>query len=309
MSFSGFFFFIANQFCICGPAVLVGVAPDLQNIVQAISAWEDSVFLVTPPLCRDLLALASAAQLLFPKVRAMFVGAAPLFAEEKRAIKSRLTPNFYEVYGNAATGFISALRPGEIDDMAETVGRVAPGIVVETVDAGEKPVAAGAVGHIRCRGPGISERFFGPDPGGSAGPEGFRGGWYYPGDIGTLDPQGFITLKGRGADLIRRRGIEIFPPEIEEVLARHSAVAEVAVVGVSLPGQETQLIAVMVPRGEAKLDEVAQHCRDHLPPEKFPNQLFWAEKLPRTGPGKIDRPALAAGLLKRFAAPTPPKGE
>jgi acyl-coenzyme A synthetase/AMP-(fatty) acid ligase len=139
----------------------------------------------------------------------------------------------------------------------------------------------------------------------AGGTEGFQEGWYYPGDIAVLDAKGYLTLKARAPEVIRRRGVEIYPAEIEAVLAQHPSVAEAVVVGVTPPGQEVQVIAVMVPRGKAQLEAVAQHCRERLPPEKFPNQLYWAEQLPRTGPGKVDRPALVAGLLKQLATIAP----
>src|SRR4029077_2806372 len=113
ISFSGFFFFIANQCCVGGATVLVGLVERIEDLVTAINAWDDTAFLATPNMCREMLAKAPENGTLFPNVRAMVVSAAPLYPEEKRTIMARLTPNLYEVYGNAATGFISALRPAE----------------------------------------------------------------------------------------------------------------------------------------------------------------------------------------------------
>jgi len=301
ISFSGFFFFIANQICIGGPTVLIGLVESIEDLIKAINAWEDTAFLATPNMCREILSKAEGEGPLFPKVRAMVVGAAPLYPDEKRTIMARLTPNLYEVYGNAATGFISALRPAEMAQKADSVGRIAPGIAVDIVDPRGRLGPPGSIGHIRCRGSGISQRFLGPESRSPGGPEGFRDGSYYPGDLGAIDPQGFLHLMGRVSDLINRRGIVIYPPEIEAVLAGHPGVAEAAVIGI--PGdtpEEEQVIAVLVRRGEADLEEVAQHCRTHLPPEKHPNQLFWADALPKTGPGKIDKPAIKAMVIKRL---------
>jgi acyl-CoA synthetase (AMP-forming)/AMP-acid ligase II len=299
LSFSGFFFFLANQLCVGGPIVLIA-SDDPDEIIDAISRWDDSAFFATPALVRELLTRAPAAGPLLPKVRAMFVGAAPLHAQEKPIIAKRITPNLYEIYGNAATGFISALLPAEIGRRTDTVGRIAPRLSVEIVDGTGKAVPPGTLGHVRCRGPAVSEGFYGSVSG--AGAEGFQGRWFYPGDIGTLDAEGYLSLKGRVSDLIRRRGIEIFPPEIESVLATHAGVAEAAVIGVPAPDGDSQVIAVIVPRGEAQLEAVAEHCRAHLPPEKYPNQLFWVESLPKTGPGKIDGVQLRSSVLMRLAS-------
>jgi acyl-coenzyme A synthetase/AMP-(fatty) acid ligase len=306
MSFSGFFFFITNQLCIGGPVVLIGTAPSVDDLIKAIGEWDDAAFLATPAMCRSMLAKATADAALFPKARAIFAGASPLFAEEKRVMAKRLTLNFYEVYGNAATGFLSTLPPAEITDRAESVGRIAPGVTLEIVDANGAAVPPGMSGHVRCRGPGISEKFCGPDAdAGAARLEGFVDGWYYPGDVASRDAQGYLYLKGRVSDLIRRRGIEIFPPEIEEVLTRHPNVAEVAVVDLPVTGGESEIVAVIVARGQSDFAAVADHCRAHLPPEKYPSQIFWTEQIPKVGPGKVDKPALRASIIKKMQSAVP----
>jgi long-chain acyl-CoA synthetase len=283
--------------------VLIGLVDKPEMIITAINAWDQSAFLLTPLMCRQILGSGNKDHdsLLLPRVRALFVGAAPLYPHEKRDFVKRLTPNIYEVYGNAATGFISALRPDEIAQKADTVGRIAPGIAVDIVDRQGRPVAPGSTGHIRCRGSGISQRFHntGGEP---SGPEGIREGAYFPGDLGAIDDEGFLHLRGRVSDVVRRRGVDIFPEEIEAVLAAHPDVAEAAAFGVLTTGNEEQVIAVVVPRGKADLDVIAKHIREHLRPEKHPNQLFWAEAIPKTGPGKIDRPTLRASFVKLLQA-------
>src|SRR5262249_28680600 len=161
---------------------------------------------------REFLARAPHAGVMFPQMRALFIGAAPFFAEEKHAVQARLCANPYEVYGSAATGFICS---HQIDAHADSVGRPAADVAIEIVDMDGQPLPPGRTGHIRCRGAGISQGFYGDAAGNGA--EGFADGWYYPGDLGALDRSGYLTLKGRVADVIRRRGVEIYPPELEEV--------------------------------------------------------------------------------------------
>ncbi len=312
MSFSGFFFFVANQICVGGPLVLVGVVASIDTFIDEINKRDDTVFLVTPPICREMLAKASGDGVLLPKVRAMIVGAAPLYPEEKQRMKARLTPNLIEVYGNAATGFISALRPADVERKSESVGRVAPGIAVDIVDERGRIAPPGAIGYVRCRGSGVTQRFIGAAGPAAAGPEGVREGSFYPGDLGALDGEGYLYLKGRVTDLIRRGAITIYPPEIEAALASCELVAEAAVFGLSASDGGEQVVAVIVPRGEPDLEAVAAHCKTRLPPEKLPNQLFWVNALPKTGPGKIDKVALKANVaakLKAAAAPAAAEAE
>jgi acyl-coenzyme A synthetase/AMP-(fatty) acid ligase len=299
MSFSGIYFFLMNQFCIGGPVVLMGANFDPDYIVKTINGWDDSVFLMISPICRALLAKAPPEGLLFPKARALFVGAAPLFPEEKRAAVRHLSPNFYEIYGSAACGFISALQPDEAENKAESEGRIAPGIEVQIVDRNENFVPNGSIGHVRCRGPGISKSFFDAGHADTSEPEGFRSGWYYPGDIGAIDDAGYIYVKGRVSDMILRRSTEIFPQEIEQILVAHGSVAEAAVIGIPTSGsRDQQVFAFVVLRDAAKLDAIAQHCKTHIPAEKAPDRIFRVETLPKTGTGKLDRPALRSAVLR-----------
>lgn len=308
MSFSGFFFFVANQFCIGGPLVLVGVVGSVESFIAEVNRRADTTFLVTPQICRDMLSHTSGDGVLLPRVRAMIVGAAPLYPEEKARMKERLTPNIIEVYGNAATGFISALRPADIARKADSVGRVAPGIAVDVVDERGRLAPTGAIGFVRCRGSGLSQRFVEPPGSPDTVPDGLRDGSYYPGDLGAMDADGYLYLKGRVADLIRRGGLAIYPPEIEAAIAGCERVADVAVFGVPADGGGEKVVAVVVPRGAPDLEAVAAHCKARLPAEKLPDQLFWVSEMPKTGPGKTDKTTLRANFMARMQA-TPARAD
>jgi acyl-coenzyme A synthetase/AMP-(fatty) acid ligase len=224
-----------------------------------------------------------------------------MFAAEKRAVVSRLSPNLYEIFGSAAVGFISVLPPGEVLAHVETVGRTSPELTVEVVDGADTVVPAGTIGHLRCRGPGVSGGLYG-DASGAAAAEGFRDGWYYPGDVGTRDALGYIRLSGRLADLTRRNGIDIFMPEIEGVFQAHESVVEAAAVGVQpQPGGPIRLVVFVVPRGQPQNQSLAAHCRATIPAAKFPDRLFFAQTLPKTPNGKVDRRALAGMALRAIA--------
>lgn len=306
ISFSPFVFFVAAQICVGGPIVLIGQVESVEALIEAINDWDQSAFLITPTTCRALLAKATAAGPLLPRVRALFTAGGPLFPQEKRAIAERVTPHFYELYGNSATSTISSLSAAEMAGKAESVGRVAPGTAVDIVDREGRPVAPGTIGHIRCRGPALSQRFHGPEQ--MTGVEGFRDGAFYPGDLGSFDDEGYLYLKGRVTDVIVRHGIEIYPAEIEAVLAAHPSVAEAAVIGLPGGAGEQEVIAVIVPSGDADLDAVARYCQAHLRPEKYPNRLFGADAIPKTGPGKVDRAAIRAHVVNALKSAKPLPG-
>jgi acyl-CoA synthetase (AMP-forming)/AMP-acid ligase II len=293
LAFSAFFFFLTNHLFAGGTVVLAGSESHPDWLAAMINEWDDAATLITPPLAREFLARAPSGSVMFPKLRALFIGAAPFFAEEKHGVAARVSRNAFEVYGSAATGFLASHK---INLAADTVGCIVDDVEVEIVDHQGNLVPAGQTGHIRCRGPGISHGIFGPVAEPPVGNEGFRNGWYYPGDLGVLAYDRFLTLRGRAADVILRNGVEIFPGDVEQAYLGHSAIGEVAVVGVREPfGARRQLVFVFAAaRGELRHQDLTEHCRRLIPPERFPDQFLLLEQLPKTGNGKIDRPRLVA---------------
>lgn len=185
------------------------------------------------------------------------------------------------------------LPAGAMRERAASVGRPPSFVEVQVVNRDGHPVPAGTVGKLRCRG--TEGKGFAGDTE-PTGDERFRDGWYYPGDLASIDEEGFIFLKGRTVDVIFRNGIELFAQEIEEVIAVHPSVKEVAVVGVPKSGPGEELVAIVVPNGQAQHDALAEHCRSKLPSERWPDRVFYAQSLPRSPGGKVDR-----GQIKQIA--------
>ena len=290
MGFSAFFFFLANQIAIGGPTVLLPETRDMAQFTQLLASWDDSVCLMTPPLLRVLLQQPKTEGRIFPRMRALFAGAAPLFPDEKLQIADRLCANFYEVYGSAATGFISTLAPADMRSHTGTVGRLASDVWLEASDGAGAVLPAGRAGHLRARGAGISGGLF-QAPSGPTGDEGFRDGWYYPGDVGSIDDAGFITLKGRAGDMVRRNNVDIFMPEIEEVLQLHDSVVEAAAVGIpsTANGPDDRLVVFAVTADAVAPADAAAWCRARIPANKFPDRVYFVRGLPKTANGKIDK--------------------
>jgi|GEM_PF-370260 len=307
MGFSAFYFFLSNQLFIGGRSVLMAENYNEKLVAEKINSYEDTATLITPPAARKLLSMASGDTPLFSKMRALFIGASPLFADEKLEVIKKLTPKFREIYGSAACGFISTLPPDEIADYSESVGRPFAGLEMNVVDGKGNLLPPGKVGHFRFRGPTISMGFFGSSGDNSERPEGFRDGWYYPGDLGSMDEAGYLSVRGRVSDVIYRGGVEIMPLELEQIMAGHESIAEVAVVGATdkeKGPQEQRVIGFVVPRTEPQKGPFAQYCRANIPQEKFPDRVFFVKELPKNANGKIDRQR-----LKMVAERGPPKAK
>ena len=137
---------------------------------------------------------------------------------------------------------------------------------------------------VRYRGPGVALGFF-RDPEKSA--EVFRDGWFYPGDIGRIDAEGYLTLLGRSKSVIIRGGANIYPLEIERVLEAHPAVAEAAVFGIEDRQMGEEIAAAVVLRSASTADDLRAYCRDRLAPYKMPRRIDFFDSLPRNTAGKV----------------------
>jgi len=238
-------------------------------------------------MCRWFIECAPRQGKLFPEARALVSAGLPLAVDDKITMLQRVTPNFYELYGSSGSGPISVLHPADMLERADSVGRVGSLTEVEVVDRNGVRRPAGAIGELRCRGPAVSRNFADIDAM-SRGAERFGDGWYYPGDLAFMDAAGFVYLKGRVANVIERRGVEIFPDEIEAVLVAHPLVRAAAVIGAPTPGAGEEIVAFVVSKSELSHNELAQHCTARLPPEKRPSRVYYLAHMPLTANGKVD---------------------
>jgi acyl-CoA synthetase (AMP-forming)/AMP-acid ligase II len=297
LSFAGFHAFMLYQVMSGAPTAVVPEFARFYDIVRHVNYYDDVVSMILPAMCEVFLSCSQKGVMLFPKVRAMVAGGIPLAGDTKKAMLAKVTPHFYEVYGASGTGWISLLRPEDMGRRSDGVGTPLPGMEVEILDAGGEPVGKNKIGHVRCRSSSTSENYLLAEDR-SAGAEGFRDGWYYPGDLGQLDGSGFLTLKGRISDVIVRNGKEIYPAEVEAVIATHSSVKAAAVVGLPGPDGAAQVVALVVAKDQPDHHEVAAHCMAKLPLDMRPATIVYTDELPHTPAGKVNRPKVRELVLK-----------
>jgi acyl-CoA synthetase (AMP-forming)/AMP-acid ligase II len=263
-----------------------------------------SVFLVPTLLRRLLAACEDRSGAAFPGVRRLISSGSILHSRERDLIRRKLTPEFYNFYASTEGGGVSVLGPDDPDTVSGSIGRPVFGTEVDLVDTDHNPVPAGEVGAIRYRGGTVADGFYrAPE----ASAEAFRDGWYYPGDLGRYDPDGYLYLVGRAKDMIIRGGINIYPFEIEQLLLSHPDIAEVAVVAWPSPDLGEEVAAFVVPKDPTSaLDPGAltDFCRSSLAPYKVPRAFFATDEMPKNAMGKILKPALAKLLPEN-----PPKRE
>lgn len=200
------------------------------------------------------------------------------------------------------------------EEVATTVGRPVPGVELALVDDAGEPVAAGSIGRVLLRSPAVMRGYWGSGPGrGRSVSEMIDAeatatvlaadGWLTTGDFGSLTPEGNLQLAGRAHERYIRGGYNVYPAEVEEVLAAHPAVTRVAVVGADddVLGEIGVAVVVPAPGPAPDLASLRAHCAGRLSDYKAPDALVVVDELPLTPMMKVD-PVRLGELAARAAA-------
>ncbi len=236
------------------------------------------------------------------RVGKLLVSSAPARQDTKRAILE-LFPNgrLFELYGSTEAGWVTVLRPDEQISKLGSVGREWAGSgAIKLLDADGREVPDGEVGELHSR---TSYVFSGYWKSPEKTSQAFNGAWCSVGDMARRDEQGFIHLVDRKSNMIISGGENIYPSEVEAVLAAHPAVQDVAVIGVPDAKWGEAVQAVVVPRpGQPPAErELLDWCRERIAGFKRPRSvLFIGEReMPRTATGKIQHRALRERIVTR----------
>ena len=237
-------------------------------------------------------------------MRLFVSGSAPLRPEVHAAFAERTGHAILERYGMTETSMIAS-NPYDGERRAGTVGFPLPGVEVRVAGEDGAPVVSGEAGGIEVRGPNVTSGYWRmPD---KTAEEMREGGWFRTGDVGRLDPDGYLEIVGRAKDLVISGGFNVYPREVEAVLDAQPGVLESAVIGVPDPDLGEAVLAVLVPEPGARpdLDAVSAALEGQLARYKRPRRLVLADALPRNAMGKVQK----ALLRETYAeAPAPADG-
>ncbi len=237
-------------------------------------------------------------------------GGAPMYvADIERALRI-MGPRFVQIYGQGETPMVAtALSRRQIADAAHprhrerlgSVGVAQTPVQVCVADEHGRDLPAGQTGEVLVRGDTVMAGYW-RNPQASAAA--LRDGWLWTGDVGSLDADGFLTLKDRSKDLLISGGSNVYPREVEEVLLTAPGVAEAAVVGAPDPEWGEVVVAFVVTAPRAKLTKAAldAHCLAHIARFKRPKRYVFVDELPKNHYGKV----LKTELRARLRASVPP---
>lgn len=256
-----------------------------------------TLFFGVPTMYIRLLAEAERQGVPSHPLRLFVSGSAPLSPQIFNAFEHVFGQCILERYGmtetimNMTNPYIGVRRAG-------TVGQPFPGQEGRVVDMLTRAVLpANAIGEIEVRGPHVFSGYW-QRPEATA--ESFSSdGWFKTGDLGWCSDDGYYTITGRARELIISGGYNIYPREIEDVLATHPQIAEVAVIGTPDPEMGEQVVAVIVPKEHTKPEatEIIAFCRERLASYKKPRKIIFVDALPRNVLGKVQKHLLPTNTI------------
>jgi long-chain acyl-CoA synthetase len=288
------------------PVALIPDPRDLDNLLGTIRKVRAAVLPGVPALFIGLLKhpKIKSGKADLSSLKLCFSGAAPLMKDTKIRFEELTGARIIECYSlteamvaAVGTPVLGSYKPG-------SVGVPFPDVEVRITgaDDGRGTLPAGDVGEVLMRAPNLMQGYWKcPEESEDI----IRDGWLYTGDLGYQDEDGYLFIVDRKKDLIKPGGKQVWPREVEEVIATHRAVAEVGVAGVphARLGEAVKAWVVLHEGQEATVDELRAYCKQRLAGYKVPKQIEFCANLPKSGIGKLLRRELGRADGSRQVAP------
>lgn len=260
-----------------------------RHVLQLITQEGITVFGGVPHMFKLLGETPIRGRVDLTSVRVLFSSSAPLLPEDNQRFHGRYGAFVRQLYGSTETGTISVTdQPTPASSLA-SVGAPLPGITVKIVGADGAQMETGKEGEIWVASP-FSARSYVDNP--AATTQSFRGEFYLPGDLGTLDGNGCIAITGRRSLLINRGGFKVNPYEVEQAIAEHPSVREVVVFGAPSPHGDDLVCCCIVAAPKCSAEDIVLHCRNRIADYKVPSRIEFRDSLPKGPTGKVLRASL-----------------
>ena len=288
-----------------GHVYLKDASPAL--ILETIERYGVTIASLVPTMIIRILREAQVERYDLRRLRLISYGTAPIDEQWlRKAMQAFASTGFHQCYGLTETSPYLAIldeaahRRAVTDrpDLLRAAGRALPGTGVRIVDREGVDVRPGGIGEIAVTGPQISKGYLNrPEEQANA----FRRDWFYTGDIGRMDDEGYLHVLDRKKEMVITGGENVYTREVETVLLQHPDIAEAAVLGVPDADYGEALVAVLVCANgkRAQADDIIAFCRGRLGGYKIPRQFMYVVELPRTPLGKVQKHELRRAYLTR----------
>jgi acyl-CoA synthetase (AMP-forming)/AMP-acid ligase II len=271
-----------------GATVFLHERFDAEEVLRVIEREKITYVGAVPTMCERMLQVPDLEKYNTSSLRCLAITGGKVHQAVLDGLRKHITPNIYRTYASTDSGQMAISKPEDMARKPAAAGMPVWCVDLRIVDGQGQPVKVGEIGEIICQSPLASRGYYmNPD----ATHASFKDGWFYTGDLGYFDEEGYLFVAGRKKDMVKSGGISIYPLEIEGVLYQHPDVIEAAVIGVPDPQWGEALKAVIVRRSGAKVtgDELTQFCKDRLSSYKIPKSVDFVDSLPHTAVGKVNK--------------------
>lgn len=278
---------------------------DVLDVMQTIEREQVNELLLVPTMIQAVLIHPDFARYDLSSLKRLAYGASPIAMPVlEKALAALPGIEFMQAYGLTEAAPVVSISPpssheakGIASGLVRSVGRGGYGGLVRIVDENDNEVPRGTVGEIVVCGPNIMLGYWNrPEETAKA----LKNGWLHTGDGAFMDEQGYLFVVDRLKDMIVTGGENVYSAEVENIIARHPAVAMCAVIGIPHErwGEAVHAVIVLVPGGKATQQDIREHCARHIAGFKCPKSVEFNTSLPLSAAGKILKRELRAPYWK-----------
>ncbi|MBW1780923.1 MAG: long-chain fatty acid--CoA ligase [Deltaproteobacteria bacterium] len=286
--------------------ILASKSFDPELIFQTIEEYRVTNMFAAPTMVKLMVESPAVDRYDHSSLRALNYGGAPMLVEDLKEAMTRLGPCLVQLFGQAESPMTITYLPhrdhlitGIPDQMKRlsSAGFPRTDVEVRIFNNNDEVLPPGETGEIVTRSDLVMKGYW-RNP--EATTETLRSGWLHTGDMGYMDEKGYLFIMDRSKDMIISGGENIYPREIEEVLIRHEAVREVAVIGIpdSKWGEAIKAVVALLPGESATEEELIAFCKDNIASYKKPKSVDFVDELPKNNYGKILKRDLRARYWK-----------
>lgn len=274
--------------------------PEPHTIVELLGKFKPTFLPGVPTIYSGLLENDKFRKMDLSFVKGYFGGAAPLPEDTLKHLKQLHGAIIYDVYGATENTAFATATPWGGKVKVGTVGVPLPNTDLKIVDitTGTKELPIGEAGEICIKGPQVMKGYYKKPV---ETDQVIKDGWFYIGDIGYLDQDGYLTISDRKKDMIISRGFNVYPKEVDEILFGHPKVFEACCIGIpdQHSGESLKAYIVVKPGEHLTEEEIVSFCKDKMVAYKVPKEVEFIDELPKSAIGKVLRRTLREIDMKK----------
>lgn len=289
-------FGIMNSMFLLGSSVVIFSKFDAEEVFKVIEKYKVKSFAAVPAMIHAMVYHPNAANYDLTSLETVGSGSAALAVSLRHKFKEKFGAEVRDAYGLSEASPGVASQRNDMPIKEGSVGIPMPGVKIKIVDEKGNELAAGEVGELLVQGENVTPGYFRNE---EATKKALQNGWLHTGDMAKVDEEGYLYIVDRKKDLIIRGGFNIYPRDLEELLVKHEAVLEAAVIGIPSERMGEEILACIVKKDGTTVSEgdIIAYCQKNLAKYKTPRHVVFINELPRNGVGKI----LKTKLREQFA--------